>query len=389
MPAPRLRPTLARVFARPNAFPGTDALSRAAGWVGLAAFVAFLFVGLATRFSHSPATVVTGTVMAMAAGVPFFLIRPHFALGYAVVTAVGVVLVNSTPGDVGWFALIVVDIWCILTVATGVGLIFGAASVVFFGSQWLAASGYQGWGNWVAGALLSVLAAALVRHELVLIERLRAAQIGLADRSRAEERNRIARELHDIIAHSLTVSLLHVSSARLAVEHDPADAARSLAEAERLGRESLAEVRATMGLLRTGAGAAIAAPAPGADQLPQLVDQVREAGTDVSLAIEGKFGSLPVTTGSTVYRIVQEALTNAARHAAGSIVLIRVAVEHRQVDVQIESGGRPGQGAGLGLSTMRERAEAVGGTCRAGPGGRGWLVHARLPLVSDLDDEAS
>jgi signal transduction histidine kinase len=181
---------------------------------------------------------------------------------------------------------------------------------------------------------------------------------------------------------------LHVSSARLAVEHDPADAARSLAEAERVGRQTLAEVRATMGLLRTGDQEALTAPAPGADQLPSLVEQVREAGTDVTLVVEGKFGSLPATIGSTVYRIVQEALTNAAKHAAGSIVVIRVAVDRQSVDVRVESGGAPGHGAGHGLSSMRDRAQAVGGTCQAGPGGQGWLVHASLPLGFDLDDEA-
>ena len=160
----------------------------------------------------------------------------------------------------------------------------------------------------------------LVRHEFVLVERLRAAQADLEARSRAEERNRIARELHDVIAHSLTVSLLHLSSARLAVEHDdPADAARALAEAERLGRQSLAEVRATMGVLHADPTRGITPPVPGVDQLPRLVEQLRGAGADVSLAV-GRRRRLPATTGSTVYRIVQEALTNATRHAPGSAV---------------------------------------------------------------------
>ena len=132
-----------------------------------------------------------------------------------------------------------------------------------------------------------VLVTLLVRHEFVLVERLRAAQADLAERSRAEERNRIARELHDVIAHSLTVSLLHVTSARLAVEHDPADASRALAEAERLGRQSLTEVRATMGLLRPAPARASPPPVPGAGQLPELVEQLRDAGADVSLVIDG------------------------------------------------------------------------------------------------------
>src|SRR6202042_377026 len=100
------------------------------------------------------------------------------------------------------------------------------------------------------GVTVALFGAGLIQRQLVLVEQLRAAQAGLAERSRAAERHRIARELHDVIAHSLTVSLLHVTSARLAVEHDPADAARALAEAERLGRESLAEGRMTGGMLR-------------------------------------------------------------------------------------------------------------------------------------------
>ncbi|MGI8751611.1 MAG: histidine kinase [Acidimicrobiales bacterium] len=104
----------------------------------------------------------------------------------------------------------------------------------------------------MVGTALTVLASMLLRHELDLVSQLRAAQAGLAGRARAEERNRIARELHDVIAHTLTISLLHVTSARLAVEFDPDDAARALAEAERLGRDSLEEVRAALGLLCHG-----------------------------------------------------------------------------------------------------------------------------------------
>ncbi len=192
-----------------------------------------------------------------------------------------------------------------------------------------------------------------------------------------------------MIAHSLTVSLLHVTSARLAVEHDLADAARALAEAERLGRQSLAEVRATMGLLRSDPAGGIAAPVPGADQLPRLVQQVRDAGADVSLVVDGDLRGLPATTGSTVYRIVQEALTNASTHARGSAVVVHVVIRNGQVDVSVDSAGSPGRGSGLGLLSMRERAQAVGGTCSAGPGGRGWLVHACLPAQAGLTLDGS
>ena len=237
-------------------------------------------------------------------------------------------------------------------------------------------------GPWAAGTTLTVLAALLVRRQLVLVEQLRALQADLAARSRAEERTRIAREFHDVIAHSLTVSLLHVSSARLAVEHDPQDAARALADAERLTRQSLDEVRTTVGLLRQAGDEAIAPPAPGIGDLRGLVADLRAAQGDVSLELEGDVDHVPATTATAVYRIVQEALTNASRHAVGAPVWVRVVARPQGVDLSVDSAGAPGRGEGMGLANMRDRAEGVGGTCVAGPGGRGWLVRASLPRAA-------
>jgi signal transduction histidine kinase len=184
-----------------------------------------------------------------------------------------------------------------------------------------------------------------------------------------------------VIAHSLTVSLLHISAARLAVESDPADAARALGEAERLARHSLDEVRGTMGLLGRGSGApGVAPPAPGAPQVPELVGQLRRAGADVTLVVEGDLATVPSTTGSTLYRITQEALTNATKHAPGAEVQVQVDITGDKVEFSVGSAGPPRQGTGIGLQGMRERALAVGGTCSAGPDGRGWMVHACLPL---------
>jgi signal transduction histidine kinase len=376
------------VFAAPASVPGTAYLTRTARWTGLALFAAFLLVGLVAKVGEHPATAAAGALIALAGAVPLFLLRTpsRFILALAAVSAAGATLVDSSDSRVvGWMTVVVLASWCVLAGGLATGLVFGAAGVLLFGGEWLWAphgSGGAhdpGWAPWAAGVLAGVLGAALVQHQFVLTDRLRAAQAGLAERSRAEERNRIARELHDVIAHSLTVSLLHVASARLAVEHDPADAVRALAEAERLGRQSLAEVRATMGLLRSDKAEGIAAPVPGADQVPRLVQEIRAAGADVTLVADGDTTGLPATTGSTVYRIVQEALTNASKHAPGSPVLVTIAMHNGQVEVSVDSAGSPGQGSGLGLASMRERAQAVGGTCTAGPGGRGWLVHARLP----------
>jgi signal transduction histidine kinase len=234
----------------------------------------------------------------------------------------------------------------------------------------------------MGGITLSVAAGLLVRRERDLVAQLREAQAGLAERARSEERNRIARELHDVIAHTLTVSLLHVTSARLAVEHDLDDAARSLAEAERLGRASLDEVRMAVGMLHQDGDPGRSSPLPGADGLPVLIEQFRSAGADAAFTVDGNVARLPATTGLALYRIVQEALTNAIKHAPGSQTAVHVAVGADEVRLAVDTAAEPtaGTGTGFGVLNMRERAQSLGGTCTAGPGGHGWLVRAVLPL---------
>ena len=183
-----------------------------------------------------------------------------------------------------------------------------------------------------------------------------------------------------MIAHSLTVSLLHVSSARLAVEHEPEEAARALAEAERLGRESLDEVRSIMGILRAEADRGTTAPVPGTDGIPALVERFQAAGAPVTLSVDGDLARVPATSGATLYRILQEALTNAAKHAPGRPVEVQVTAQGGRVELGVDSAGPPTGGRGMGLTTMRERAEAVGGSCQAGPGGSGWQVRASVPI---------
>jgi signal transduction histidine kinase len=362
------------------AFPGPAAQARLAGRLGLVAFGVLVGVGLLTRLSDDPARLALGAVVAIAAAIPLFLLRLRPVLGYAAVATAGIVVLgNADSRDIVWFAVVILAAWCVLAAGAWAGGVYWAATVLLFGGEWLWAIHDPGWAPWAAGVTVSVLATLLIRHEFVLVERLRAAQADLAERSRVEERSRIARELHDVIAHSLTVSLLHVTSARLAVDHDPGDASRALAEAERLGRQALTEVRATMGLLREDGAAGVTRPVPGFGQVPGLVEEFRGAGLQVCLAVDGDPSALPETIGSTVYRIVQEALTNAAKHAPGTPVTVDVAVADENVTVLVDSAGPPGHGSGMGLINMAERAGALGGSCTTGPGGHGWLVTATLP----------
>jgi signal transduction histidine kinase len=209
----------------------------------------------------------------------------------------------------------------------------------------------------------------------------------IGERAATEERQRIARELHDVIAHTLAVTMLQLTGARLALERDPADAARALMEAERLGRQSLAEIRRTIGLLAPDdSGATMAMPT--AVDVPDLVQQVSDAGLCVRWECAGDLTSVAPTSGLAVYRIIQESLSNVARHATGAPAVVTVRVDARDVRVDVRNPigatqrtGTPPHDRGMGLVLMRERAESVGGTLNAGADGDEWHVSARIPAL--------
>jgi signal transduction histidine kinase len=379
------RRSIPQVAARGEEAVRPEYMTRRARWLAFGALAVFVGVGLVNRLPHDPALAGVAAAVSLGAGVLLARAGGHAALLWGALATVGVALLGAgRSGHVGWFGVCVLAAWIALTSGRTVGLAFWAGSVALFGVEALAHSD-PGWAAWAVGTTFSTAAALFVQHERSLLDQLRDAQAGLAERSRDEERNRIARELHDVIAHSLTVSLLHISSARLAVEYDPADAARALEEAERLGRQSLSEVRSIVGMSRAGAGEAVHAPVPRIDAVAELVEQFRSAGADTSLTVEGDLTRVPATTGSTVYRIAQESLTNAAKHAPGSPVAVRLNAQPQRVELTVDSAGAPREGAGMGLDTMRERAEAVGGRCAAGPHGEGWRVHATLPVQGSTE----
>ena len=362
----------------------TESLAERARWAAIVLFAAATAAG-AVWLNPSAPVAVAGAVVAVGAAIPLVLGRRPVLLYAAVATAGIAMLGHGMSNNVGWIAVCLIATWCVLMGSRLEGLLYWAGAMILFAVEWLAVKPDPGWGAWLAGVTLTAAFGLLIRHDRDLLRQLRQAQAGLARQARAQERNRIARELHDVIGHTLTVSVLHVQSARLAVEHDPADAARALAEAERLGRECLAEVRTTVGMLRQDGPAdrtGSTAPLPGADGLPALVEQFRSAGADVTVTVEGDTSGLPATTGLALYRILQEALTNAVKHAPGSPTEVRLAVSPGEVTLTADSQAVPGTGTGLGVVSMRERAESLGGSCEAGPGGRGWLVRATLPRTA-------
>jgi signal transduction histidine kinase len=356
-----------------------------ARWAASAAVALFVVVG-ALRSSQGLAVITVSVSVAILAG--WFMqstyLRPGGwrLVGVAAIAATAVSVLCSgadSSSNIGWFALCVLAGWCSIRGGAALGIAFAGLAIAVFAGEWIATDADPGWAAWMAGTVFTTVVFLMARRQQELIEQLRIAQTGLAARARADERNRIARELHDVIAHSLTVSLLHVTSARLAVEEDPAEAAAALAEAERLGRQSLTEVRAAVGLLRDG-GNSPAAPLPGAGQLPALIESFRRAGVQVAYQVLGDPSRLNATVGLTVYRILQEALTNAARHAAGTDISVRLEVTDERTVLTIHSDGAPaGASGGAGLDSMRERALALGGTVSIGPSGGGWRVQAVLP----------
>src|SRR5262249_6827469 len=211
---------------------------------------------------------------------------------------------------------------------------------------------------------------------------LRAAQADLAERAAADERQRIARELHDVLAHSLSVATLHITGARMALKRDPASANDALEQAEQLARESLNQVRSVIGVLVPSEDGT--APAmPTADDIPRLVSEFQAAGAPVELHVDGDLSSLSSSTGLALYRVTQESLSSVARHAPGQHAVVRLSVGAHDVQLDVSNelnGATPPNGtSGRGLVGMRERAHALGGTVDAGPERDHWRVRMTLP----------
>jgi signal transduction histidine kinase len=200
-----------------------------------------------------------------------------------------------------------------------------------------------------------------------------------------EERGRIARELHDVIAHSVSVMVVQAGAAEEVLKQDPQAAVEPLRAVQETGRQALVEMTRLVGLLREGHEEIGLTPQPRLDGLQTLVEQVRRAGLPVELRVEGERRPLPPAIELTAYRVVQEALTNALKHAgeAHAEVLLRYGADVLDVSVVDDGPGRHGNGhaGGHGLAGMRERVSVFGGDLAAGPEpDGGFAVRAHLPL---------
>lgn len=203
----------------------------------------------------------------------------------------------------------------------------------------------------------------------------------------AEERARIARELHDLVAHYVSLMVVQAGAERHALPAEQRSTREVLAEIEQAGRQALAEARRLLGVLRRGDQREELEPQPGVDRIDALVERVERAGLPVKLQVKGERTPLPAGVDLCAYRVVQEGLTNALKHAGPASAEVMLRFAPQALDVSVRDDGRGpaaanGDGAGHGLIGMRERVALYGGELSAGPGdGGGFEIRAHLPLA--------
>jgi len=276
------------------------------------------------------------------------------------------------------------------------------AGVVIFGVGWQTLGENASLASVIGTGTLAdaaLLAAVLLLGEAVRTRRAWAEEVrrrlqrAEQDREReaarrvAEERLRIARELHDVLAHTVAGLNVQAGAAADAVDDAPEQAKTSLHAIRQHSRAAMAELKATVGLLRGDASDAPRTPAPGLAQLDALLQTVTDAGVQVDVSVAGTARPLPGAIDLTAYRILQESLTNVVRHAHASAARVLIRYDLDEIVVEVDDNGpgpaAAGNGAGgYGLVGMHERAAAVGGALEAGPRpGGGFRVHAELPTA--------
>jgi signal transduction histidine kinase len=330
---------------------------------------------------RSPGTVLAVIVASGLAGAALFL--PPFFFGPAILVAVySVAAYGSRWVSVAGLALAEVGLAAVQL--TPFGFEFeGLALVVFMGV--LAAA-------WLLGHFAHNYRAYAVRLEERTAE-LKRAREELARRAVAEERLRLARELHDVVAHAMSVIAVQSGVGAHVADSRPEEVGKALAAIEATSRAALTELRRLLGVLRQDSEPrASLAPVPGLANLEGLLAEVAKAGLAVKLRVEGRPAPLPTGLDLSAYRIVQEALTNVVKHAGPARAQVTIRYRDHEVAVEVTDDGRGvgavagdgRRGTGHGLIGMRERVQAFGGDLEVGPRpGGGFRVAARLPLAAE------
>ncbi len=362
-----------------------------------AAIVQLLGTHVAARHHSDVQSLDAAAYLLLAIGPIALLGRRRFPVAVlgVVWTATMAYLAAGYPAGPIWVSLIIAFVTAVLgghRRAAGVSLVAG-----FFASGWLGPAFGTGRSPTLASSL-AVAAWLLVLACLAELARFRreraaAARASLEEeklRRASEERMRIARELHDVLAHNISLINVQASTALHLMEKDPERAPIALSAIKDASKEALIELRSVLGILRQVDENAPRAPAPSVGHLDELVGRAEAAGIVVRVEVEGSPRPLPAGVALAGFRIVQEALTNVTRHARAASATVTVTYGQGEIAVQIDDDGSPpgsisrriptSPGGGNGLAGMRERAEALGGRFEAGPrSGGGFRVRARLP----------
>jgi signal transduction histidine kinase len=366
--------------------------------VANAAAILLIVIGSALQRTRADLPAVTVAALLAVTTMLLLLFVPgvkfHAALLWTMLWTATAVLLFATstpvPGDVAPLLLVfMVSIVASLLAVVWGPVVFGSAAALLLP----AAAAHRL--VWVALYLTVVatgwLVGYLVRTQQQLLLKQHEMQADLSQLAAADERRRIAREVHDVIAHSLSVTLLHVTGARraLQLDRDVDDAVGALTDAERLGRQAMADIRRTVGLLESGStnGASPAmAPEPGIADIPELVDDFVSAGLPVTLRCDDATDQVSAAVGLALYRITQESLANIAKHSPASKAQVEVLISPTTAVLSVVNTlpvrvpeAKPA-GDGRGLPGMRQRVELLGGILHAGPCRHGWSVRAEIPL---------
>jgi signal transduction histidine kinase len=310
-------------------------------------------------------------------------IAPSWAKSLAVLASVTVLLAYPVVPDFApvMLAVLTAEVsaiaagWLAFVVAgAGIGVLGVASATV----------GLVGFPVYTLAVLLGLCAGFTLRWYVRALDAERGKQEAVRDQAMLAERQRIAREVHDVVAHSLSITLLHLTGARhgLRTDRDIDEAVAALTEAERVGRAAMADIRRTVGLLaRESSGTQ---PLPDASDIAELVADTQAAGLDTRYTEEGDVGAVSAAAGLGLYRIAQESLANVVKHAPAATVAMRLRIEPAEARLTVRnrrSTDTRTAGDGSGLAGMSARADQLGARLLAGPEGEDWVVDVTVPLA--------
>ena len=318
---------------------------------------------------------------------------PVEVIAVMVVVPVSIAVGHHGSLEVGFFLVVLTTLYASWhldsTLRAAIVALVSAAAILFVARV---RHGDLSWQPWISAEVFTFAMGRVLFRQRTLIAELHTARQALADQAVAEERRRIARELHDLAGHTLAAMLLHVTGARHVLHRDVDEAERALLDAEGVGRASMDQIRATVTALRTTEQGTDAALPDGGDVVV-LIDEYRRAGLAVDADIDEQIARIGGPCGLALHRILREALANAARHAPRNHVRVHagLAPGASTVHLTVSDHGRPPGDHGppvgrFGLVGMRERARSLGGSVEAGPTPDGWRVHALLPMSATEHD---